>query len=121
MFCPKCGKSDQTPESYCRQCGEWLPDLAKRGRKSFGGNSPEESLQISLVLSAMSAVVALVLAILLYSRFFGAPDVPGLIYLTAAFLLAIAGWQASIFYVGIKLRRNLARRRKGGLQHNQTN
>lgn len=101
------------PESYCRQCGEWLPDLAKRGRPGFGGDSPEESLNISLSLSAMTVIVSLLLAIWLYATYFGKPGVPGIIYITAAFLLAIAGWQASNFYVGIKLRRNLARRRKG--------
>ena len=113
MFCQKCGKGEQTPESYCRACGEWLPDLSKRGRKSFGGDSPEESLKISLVLSAMTAIVALVLAVLLYANYLGKPGVSGLIYATAAFLLAIAGWQASNFYVGLKLRRNFVRRRAG--------
>lgn len=113
MFCPKCGKDEQMPESYCRACGEWLPDLAKRGRKSFGGDSPEESLNISLFLSAITSIAALLLAVWLYAAYFGKPGVPGIIYVTAAFLLAIAGWQASNFYVGIKLSKNLARRRKG--------
>jgi hypothetical protein len=111
MFCPKCGKDEQMPESYCRACGEWLPDLAKRGRKSFGGDSPEESLNISLFLSAITSIAALLLAVWLYAAYFGKPGVPGIIYVTAAFLLAIAGWQASNFYISIKLRRNLARRR----------
>lgn len=101
------------PESYCRQCGEWLADLAKRGRKSFGGDSPEESLNISLFLSAISSIAALVLAVWIYATYLGRPGVPGIIYVTAAFLLAIAGWQASNFYVGLKLSKNLARRRKG--------
>lgn len=100
-------------ESYCRQCGEWLPDLSKRGIKSFGGDSPEESLHISLFLSAMTAAVALLLAVWLYAAYLGKPGTPAIIYVTAAFLLAMAGWQASNFYVGIKLRRNLVRRRKG--------
>jgi hypothetical protein len=101
------------PESYCRACGVWLPDLAKRGRKSFGGDSPEESLNISLFLSAISSLAALLLSVWLYAIYLGRPGVPPVIYITAAFLLAIAGWQASNFYVGIKLRRNLARRRAG--------
>ena len=101
------------PESYCRACGEWLPDIAKRGIKSFAGDSPEESLYISLFLSAMSSIVALLLAVWLYATYLGRPGVPGIIYVTAAFLLAIAGWQASNFYVGIKLRKKLVRRRKG--------
>lgn len=123
MFCPKCGKDEQMPESYCRQCGEWLPDFAKRGVKSFGGDSPEESLNISLFLSAMSSIVALLLAVWMYATYLGRPGVPGIIYVTAAFLLAIAGWQASNFYVGWKLSQKLARRRKGDFtaQSNELN
>lgn len=123
MFCPKCGKGEQSPNAYCRACGEWLPDLTKRGIKSFGGDSPEESLKISLTLSAMTTVVAFILAIMLYINYFGKPGVSGIIYITAAFLLAIAGWQASNFYVGIKLSRNLARRRSGNFtaQSNELN
>jgi hypothetical protein len=111
MFCPKCGKGEQSPNAYCRACGEWLPDLTKRGIKSFGGDSPEESLNISLFLSAMTTVVAFILGVLLYINYLGKPGVSWIIYVTAAFLLAIAGWQASNFYVGLKLSRNLARRR----------
>lgn len=113
MFCPKCGKGEQAPNAYCRQCGEWLPDLTKRGRKSFGGDSPDESLKISLFLSAMSSIVALLFSLWLYATYLGKENVPAIIYLTAAFLLAIAGWQASNFYIAFKLRRNLARRRSG--------
>jgi hypothetical protein len=71
----------------------------------------------------MTAVVALILAVLLYANYFGRENVPGLIYVTAAFLLAIAGWQASNFYVSAKLRRNLSRRRKGDFakQSNELN
>lgn len=113
MFCPKCGKNEQAPESYCRACGEWLPDLIKRGRKNFGGASPEESLRISLFLSALSSIVALLLSLWLYTTYLGKENVPAIIYMTAAFLLAIAGWQASNFYIGIKLRRKFVRRRTG--------
>lgn len=27
MFCPKCGADGQTADSYCKRCGQWLPDL----------------------------------------------------------------------------------------------
>ncbi len=59
----------------------------------------------------------------LYAAYFGKPGVPAIIYFTAALLLAIAGWQASNFYVSMKLRRNLARRRIGDFteQSNELN
>ena len=49
MFCPKCGKSDQKENSYCRQCGEYLPDvLNKKTKFSIGRNTPEEQIKTNL-------------------------------------------------------------------------
>ena len=61
----------------------------------------------------LAVVLVAIIGIALMAESLGKPGVPGIIYVTAAFLLAIAGWQASNFYVGIKLSKNLARRRKG--------
>ena len=35
IFCARCGAAGQKVESYCRSCGEWLPDPApaKKGGK----------------------------------------------------------------------------------------
>ncbi len=45
MFCPKCGTADQIENSYCRNCGEFLPDLTKNKIVSFGGDTPEEQIK----------------------------------------------------------------------------
>ena len=110
MFCPKCGKADQQENSYCRQCGEFLPDLGKKNKLAFGGNTPEEQIQTNLVLNIMSAIVSLVLAILLYLIFKNRETHP-IIYIVEAFLLAITMWQISTFYVGLKLKKNFQKRR----------
>ena len=64
-------------------------------------------------MSALSAVVALFSAIALYATYLGTDDAKWSIYLAAAFCLCIAGWQASSFVVGIKLRSRLNRARAG--------
>jgi uncharacterized membrane protein YvbJ len=42
MFCPKCGNPNQRPETFCCQCGIFLPDYDKLRRKE---TSPEEHLK----------------------------------------------------------------------------
>jgi hypothetical protein len=111
MFCPKCGKADQQENSYCRQCGEFLPDLSKKNKLAFGGNTPEEQIRTNLVLNILTATVSLVLAILLYLIFKNTETHP-IIYVVAAFLLAMTGWQLSTFYVGLKLKKNFRKRRE---------
>lgn len=118
MFCPKCGQADQTENSYCRNCGEFLPGSTKNKMVSFGGDTPEEQIRTNLVLNLMSAIVSLALAIALYVNFLG-KDAPPLIYLTAAFLLAMSGWQFSTCIINLKLRKNFKQRREGITAENQ--
>lgn len=106
MFCPKCGKGEQNPNVYCRQCGEWLPDMTRKNPP----RSPQQHIQTSLVISVMTAVTAIALAIALYANYLGKENVSGLIYLTAAFLIAIAGWQISSFYSAYNVYRQFKRR-----------
>lgn len=111
MFCPNCGKADQTENSYCRSCGEFLPNLTKSKLPSFGGDTPEEQIRTNLFLNLLSAFVSLALAVSLYVSFLG-KDAPPLIYLTSAFLLAMSGWQFSTCIINLKLRKNFKRRRE---------
>ena len=60
MFCPKCGRGGQAPDSYCRQCGDWLPDLssgARRGR--FRRPSREDRVRRMRVLQFVSIGLSL--------------------------------------------------------------
>ena len=89
MYCPRCGKADQTPETYCRQCGLFLPDLSKPLKRK---TPPEEHLKANTVLSVMTIIASFTLSFLLFFvlgfRSFTHP----LIYATAGILLAIGGW-----------------------------
>jgi hypothetical protein len=105
MFCHKCGKPEQTPESYCRNCGEYLPDFSRKNKMSFGGDTPQENVSVTLFLSALSSIVGFASAIALYATFLGQEGVPSIVYLVAAFCLCIGFWQASNVYINLKLRK----------------
>ena len=112
MFCPNCGADNQTAKAYCKRCGEWLPEFKRRSSGAFGGDTPQQNVFTNLFMSALSTVVALFLAIALYATYLGTNEAKWSIYLAAAFCLCIAGWQASSFVVGLKLRSRLNRARE---------
>lgn len=90
MYCPKCGAPEQRPESYCRSCGTFLPDLDKIEKKEVPAR---EHLKANSFLSLATAVVSLSLAMALYAVLGFRPDTHWLIYLVSGFLIAITAWQ----------------------------
>lgn len=107
MFCPKCGNADQKQNTFCRNCGTFLPDFDKLKTSE---TSPETNLRANIVLSSMTAIVSLTLAILLYYFFLGKPDTPIIIYLTAGFLTAMFFWQAQSFWRTLLLKKQFPKR-----------
>ena len=112
MFCPTCGVESQRSNAYCKRCGEWLPDLKGRTRYALGGQTPRQNVFTGLFMSALSAVAALFSAIVLYATYLGSGEAKWSVYVAAAIGLCIAGWQASSFFVGLKLRRRLTSSRE---------
>ncbi len=104
MFCLRCGKSEQLPETYCRQCGLFLPDLSKPVRREI---PPDEHLKANTVLNAMTIIVSFTLSFLLFAV---VPDKHPLIYVTAGLLIAIGGWHIQTFIRTQKLRKQWKRR-----------
>lgn len=118
MFCPNCGKAEQVLNTYCRQCGEFLPDHSDKKRNfTMGGNTPEEQIRVNLILNFLSGTVSLILAILLYATFWNKPETSQVIYIVAAFLLAMCGWQFSTFRVGLKLKKTFDRRKNDEIEN----
>src|SRR5262245_13027026 len=109
MFCPKCGTPDQKPETFCRQCGIFLPDFDKLKRKE---TPPEEHLNANSVLNIMSAVVSGTLAILLHAFYTGRENTSPLIIATASLLSAMFCWQVQTIWRNRQLKRQLSRRKK---------
>ena len=111
MFCPNCGNADQKENTYCRQCGGFLPELNQRKKTlSFGGDTPQEQIRTNLILNFMSGVVSVVSSLLLYVMFWTRGSEFQFVFLIAAFLLAMGGWQFSTFIVNLKLRKTFARK-----------
>ncbi|MEW6206997.1 MAG: hypothetical protein AB1631_01420 [Acidobacteriota bacterium] len=109
MFCPKCGNADQKPEAFCRRCGIYLPDVDKLEKKVI---PPEQHLTANSILSLMTALVSLTLAILLHAFFTSRDDTPPLIYITAGFLTAMFFWQAQTFWRMRQLKKHFPKRKK---------
>jgi len=107
MFCPRCGKAEQVPETYCRQCGIFLPDLSKRSKRE---RPPEEHLKANTVLSLLTIVASFTLAILLYAFLGFRSSTHPLIYVTASLLLAIGGWHIQTFIRTQQLKKQWKRR-----------
>jgi hypothetical protein len=107
MFCPKCGKADQAPETYCRQCGIYLLDFSKPLKRE---SRPEEHLKANTVLSVMTVIASFTLSFLLFFvlgfRSFTHP----LIYATAGVLLAIGGWHIQTLIRTVMLKKQWKRR-----------
>ena len=103
MFCPKCGNANQTENTYCRQCGTFLPDFNKLEKKTI---TPEQHLKANTVLNFLTAGTSLTLAILLYCFFLGQTGTHPVIYATAGFLIAIFGWQVQIIIRTFQLKKH---------------
>ena len=104
MYCPRCGKAEQVPETFCRQCGLFLPDLSKPGKREL---PPEDHLKANTVLNSLTIIVSFTLSILLFAV---VPDKHPLIYVTAGLLIAIGGWHIQTLIRTQKLKKQWKRR-----------
>ena len=104
MFCPRCGKAEQVPETYCRQCGIFLPDLSKPVKRE---RPPEDHLKANTLLSILTIIVSFTLSYLLFAII---PDKHPLIYVTAGLLIAIGAWHIQTFIRTQKLKKQWKRR-----------
>ena len=77
------------PETYCRQCGLFLPDLSKPLKRE---SPPEDHLKANTVLSVMTIVASFTLSFLLFLILGFRDFTHPLIYATAGILIAIGGW-----------------------------
>jgi hypothetical protein len=105
MFCPRCGKAEQLPETYCRQCGVFLPDLSKPVKREL---PPEDHLKANTVLSLLTIIVSFTLSFLLFAVL--PDDKHPLIYVTAGLLIAIGAWHIQTFIRTQKLKKQWKRR-----------
>jgi hypothetical protein len=111
MFCPKCGAKDQSAESYCKHCGEWLPDVdAMVGSGLFRTRTREEKIRKMRVLEAVSAGLSLTAAAIIISVLAAGAD-PQLLFLAVFCCLFVAAYQVVNYYLGHKLQERIAQSR----------
>ena len=108
MFCPKCGNANQKENSYCRNCGTFLPDFDKLKSKE---TTPEQQITISSTFNFLSALISLVLTIILHVLYTGKEGTPIIIYVVIGFLTANFFWQAQAFWRVRQLKKQLPKRK----------
>jgi hypothetical protein len=100
LFCSKCGAPGQRVESYCRNCGEWLPDpaaaLTPRGR--LRRLSPERKQRRMRLLELLSAIAALVSGFITLAVLSGADFELLVVPMILSFV--VVGWQTVAFFMG---------------------
>jgi hypothetical protein len=68
MYCSKCGEADQTVNSYCRKCGDFLLDDSSKFsliNQILGIDSPQKQVTVSLIMNIFSFVFSLSLILYL--------------------------------------------------------
>ena len=120
MFCPNCGKGEQSPDSYCRSCGEFLKDFSAKSyliNTLLGGTSPRAQIRLNLIINMVTGLAAaLLLGFLnghydaLHARTGEAP--PRVIYYVYVFLGLVLVWQLFGFVVNSRLMKKLVGEKK---------
>lgn len=108
MFCPKCGNPNQTQNSYCRNCGVFLPDFDKLSKKEI---TPEQQITISSTFNFLSGLLSLILTIILHVLYTGKEGTPIIIYVVIGFLTANFFWQAQAFWRVRQIKKHLPNKR----------
>ena len=109
MFCPKCGNADQKENSYCRNCGTFLPEFEKLKSKEV---TPQQHLTINSTFSFLSGLISLILTIILHVLYTGKEGTPIIIYVVIGFLTANFFWQVQTFWRSLQLKKQLPKRRE---------
>ena len=112
MFCPNCGKADQTVDTYCRGCGEFLADLSNPFSlfsRLLGINTPAKQITVNLIINLVTAGVSILLVAFLNGYFDGraartSEAAPPIVYLVYVFLGLVAAWQFLSFVLNLKLK-----------------
>jgi len=128
MFCPKCGKGEQTPDSYCRSCGDFIVDPGNNAslvNRILGISNPERQVRFTLMIDLVTAIVSGLLLFFLMGYFDGSykrtgMPTPPIVYLVYVFLGLVSAWQLLSFTVGTTFRKKLSAGKKTAVLANQS-
>lgn len=108
MFCSKCGAADQSADSYCRRCGEWLPDTQHLGRRRgrLKIRTPEQRNRRMRILEVLSFLAALSSAVIIGAVVAGKLDKSALV-IALDLSIVTAVYQIVNFIIGYGLQKRL--------------
>jgi len=110
MFCPKCGADEQSAESYCKRCGEWLPDLDALTRPGlFRKLTRQERIGKMRRLEAISAGLSFIALFVIMTVLTGGND-KQFLFLAAICCFLVAIYQLINLYFGYQLEKRGAPR-----------
>ncbi|HEX8250376.1 MAG TPA: hypothetical protein VF599_19535 [Pyrinomonadaceae bacterium] len=124
MYCPNCGKGENAPDTYCRNCGEFLTDFSGNAsliNRILGANTPDKRVNISLVFDVLTLISSIFLLFFLFGYFDGryartGEAAPTIIYLVYFFLGLFALWQFLSLFIGVMHKRKLSDRKKAATE-----
>lgn len=119
MFCPNCGNADQSPDTYCRNCGVFLTNFsgdASLMNRILGSNTPEKRVNVGLAFDVLTLIFSSLLLVFLFGYFDGrytktGEAAPPIIYLVYVFLGLFAVWQAASLLIGFNHKNKLNNRK----------
>ena len=116
MFCPNCGKDNQQPAGYCRQCGTLQPDPSQ---PYYYPHLSRSSVRINAIANLFAALTSFAVAFVLYTVILGIGG-GSIIHLLAWASIAVGLWCAFAAWKGFQLekdfRSNSDKPSEGGFQ-----
>lgn len=121
MYCPNCGKGEQTADAYCRNCGEYLVNFSDKFyliNRVLGISTPEKQVGVNLTIDLVTSIASALLLVFLIGHFDGryartGEAAPTIIYLVYLFLGLVSVWQFLSFIIGINLKSKLSGKKEG--------
>lgn len=110
MFCPKCGTNEQSPESYCRNCGVWLVD-PEANAGIFRRSTPEQALRKIRTLELISIGMSLISVVIIFAYLTAGLD-RGLLFLAMTCGVVVVIYQLVNIYLGYKVTKNLPKQHR---------
>ena len=107
VYCHKCGKSEQYADTFCRECGNYLPDVDQLVRRYAAENSPETSVNKNLAANIFTLLFSISVVFTIAFSFAGGNLSVVFVHLSVLLCFIIGGWQVTNFRNNLKLKRLL--------------
>ena len=102
MYCPNCGKGDQQPAGYCRQCGTLQPDPSQ---PFHFPHLSQSSVRIGAIANGIASLASFIVAFVLYAVVLGIGG--GLVIHALAWISILVGvWCAFAAWRSYQLERD---------------